>query len=196
MLIKTIEDLDQALCRLGELNATEAAITAELDNELAQVRERFADEFYLPTGPDESRLLSELRAEAQAAIKQYCEEHRDELLTGKVKSVQLTHGTIGWHDGKASIVELPLDEKAKAKGVLAKCLQAVASVVESLTHKIGKLPILDALRVKVEWDKVAIMKAVNANQISPAALKKAGLSLKEAGESFFAEPKTEAKTGG
>lgn len=190
-VITSTEELDQALAVLGDLNAQEQCITAELDQKLAAVRDQYSAAYTveLMSGPVP---MAEVKENLVNAIERYCDDHRSELLTGDKKSVELVHGVIGWRKKPDRVVELELTEEEEAKGILQYCRTLALKALEG-AKKIFKCALLDVVRVKTEWNKSEILKRVNDRAITPAQLTKAGLSIERGDDHFYCEPKSEKR---
>lgn len=185
------DELDQAMAKLVEIDANKAKIDADLNQELADVRDSFADEYLMPweTGAVH---VDQVRAEVEAEIMAYCEANRTTLLTGKAKSVKLTHGVIGWRNGSsAKIEEVKFSEKKQAESTLSKCLAAVMATIKALALVVGKCGLTQLINVEVSWNKPAILKAYNAKELTKGDMKAHGLKYIPATEKFYCDPKSE-----
>lgn len=193
--VNSRDELDQALAALAELNAKETKINATLNHKLAEVRESYKDKFKVPVDGGEAE-LQDVRSTIVSAITTYCEEHRDQLLVDGKKSIELTHGKIGWRKGKDEVAELPQTEAEAAKGVLVYVLGVCQTALHGLKKIFTKLPLLDVIRIDIKWDKQQLLKRFDDKQITDSQLTKAGLSITRGVDKFYCEPKTEAVTSG
>jgi phage host-nuclease inhibitor protein Gam len=192
--ITSVDQLNDALAAVGKLNGEEARLNAELDRQLAHVREQMKVEWLVPTEAGEV-VLSVARQQMLDEIKAYCEEHRGELLTEEKKSLELTHGTIGWTKQPDSIdIVKPKGKKAETS-LLTKLTNLATAAITKAKVMLGKSTALSLVRVKVDWDKVAIMKAVTSKQLTNATMAKEGIFLKQGQDQFYCEPKGEAVVG-
>lgn len=191
-IIDSPEMLDNALAVLGDLDATVNAAGAELDQALARVRDEFSPRFFMLVNGQEVP-IKELRENLVMLIQRYCVKHRKELLPGDKKSAQLSHGTIGFRKAKDKVEDLPQEDELKDKGLLARCLKAVASVADTLTLKLGKVLLTSLVKVAVTWNKSEILKAFNEGKVTASQLEKQGLEVIRGEDEFYCEPKSEKR---
>lgn len=198
--ITTVEELDLAIAAVGKLNGEETRITAELDRELQVVRDGYKNKYLVPSEQG-TVPLSEARKAMLEEITAYCEEHREELLSGEKKSLELTHGTIGWTKQPDSIqIKTPKAKKGKdgeqiEQGLLAKLLALATTAITVAGSMLGKATAISLVRVKVDWDKPSIMKAYVAKQLPKTVMTKEGITVKAGQDQFYCDPKVEAPAG-
>lgn len=192
-VIESVEQLDAALAVVGDLDAAKACANANLDQALAAVRDEHNRNFMCELDSGELIPIDEVRGQLVGQIEKYATKHRKELLTGDKKSVELNHGTIGWRKQKDKVEDIDLPEEEQAKGLLARCLKAVANVATTLTLKLGKVLLTDLVQVKVTWSKPDVLKAFNEGKLTAAQLKKQGLEVVRGEDQFHCEPKSEKR---
>lgn len=187
MKIKTREDLNEAVRLLGGVQLAMQQNTAECDEQLAKVRERYARLRTLNLN-GELVGLEAREAELNDSIADYCETHRDELLPDGVKSIKLTHGEIGWRRGKDTIK--PARPKVTEASLLEKLIVSVIAAVRKAMSAVKiseKIPLTDAVKVSFSWDKAGLIKKLNEGAITSNDLKPFGFKLVEGEERFFVE---------
>lgn len=198
-IIESREHLDNALAVLGELDALTLTADADQDQALAATRDLFAHRYTLPIGePGEAGKptavpISEVRENLVGQIERWCEKNRKQLLVDDNKSLQLSHGVIGWRKAKDVVEELEQDEETKAKGLLQRCVTAVLNAAAALTMKLGKTPIASCLNITVSWKKAAVLGAFNDKHVTAAQLKKHGLQVVRGTDEFYCTPKSEKR---
>lgn len=193
IVITSSEELDSALAVLGDLKNAETKANAELDQALTKVRDEHAGKFKVELLSGELVPIEDVQKQLVTQIETYCNKHRKKLLTGEKKSVDLNHGVIGWRKAKDAVIDLPMTDDDKAKGLLHKCLSVMLAYLGTLTLKLGKLPISSLVSVKVTWCKGDILKAFDAKQVTAAALAKQGLEVTRGRDEFYCEPKSEKR---
>ena len=80
----TSEQMEQAFADYAKADARQQKITAEMDIQMAKIREKWQDEL---------TKLAETKETSFDILQAYATEHRDELFT-KRKSLETTHGTM------------------------------------------------------------------------------------------------------
>lgn len=134
--------------------------------------------------------IADYRKAVLKAIEKCADEHRDELLEGDAKSAQLNNGTLGWRKSPPSLAPV---KGGKASGNADLLQEILEWINEKLARfKLFAAGVLPFLRVKVEFDKVALLKAIQAGEIETAELRRAGYLLDDGEEVFFAEPNATA----
>ena len=89
----TRDEMEDAMRIYATADAKERALNAELDGKLAEIREQYAAE------------LADLNAEKDEAFEKlqaYATENREEHFT-KRKSMETTHGTLGFRIGQPQL---------------------------------------------------------------------------------------------
>lgn len=191
--IESREDLDAALAALVELDTQESQALAELELKLTEVRESFEDRFLVTLDQAENQPIDTVRTDLMLSIERYCQAHKEVLLLGlNKKSMDLTHGTIGWRAGKDQINELKQTEKQKANGVLAYAFTLALTALNGIKKIFSKVLLADVVRIDVTWDKQKILKSVDEGLITPSQLKKAGLEIVKGVDKFYVKAKSEA----
>ena len=184
--IRNVDELDTALAELGRLESLRASLQAECDNKVATVTASFQDRMVVVVNDAQQPIAARV-GELTRQITEYCEAHKAELLgDGDKKSVDLTHGTIGW--------------KAKAKSIVAiegkatlweKCVTAAKALISAVLVRgkaVGSVPMESVMRVKIEFDKVSTMKLLDTAKISPLELRKIGFELSGGDDQFYVKP--------
>ena len=147
---------DIALLKIEEREQKNA-----LDREITAARERF--EAPLAT-------LGKQIEEKTALLERWADQNPEEFPKGR-KSLELTHGTLGWRTGNP-----------KLKLTRGSSWEAALTIVETISK------FAHFLRVKKEVNKEAILAAASQETISEAELKQIGVKVVQ-DESFFVEPK-------
>lgn len=84
----SMEEVEQLFATYADADAKIVEINAKIDQKMTEIREKYADEL---------RELSDKREDCFNAIQVFAES-REDLFTGK-KSIDLSHGTIGFRTG-------------------------------------------------------------------------------------------------
>lgn len=93
---QSIEEVTEAIAQIGIAQRARARIEAEMNDELAKVKERYEMQ---------AKPHSEVIAEFRRGVQLYCEAHRDELTRGgKSKTVNLASGEVKWRMRPPSVV--------------------------------------------------------------------------------------------
>ena len=92
----TSEQMEQAFADYAKADARQQKITAEMDVAMTKIREKWQDEL---------QKLTETKDNAFDILQAYALENRDELFTKK-KSLETTHGTIGFRTGTPKLKTL------------------------------------------------------------------------------------------
>lgn len=90
------EEFEDALSAYAVAHAKESGITSKMDEKITKIREQYADQ------------LSDLREELDKTydvVQTYCVENEDTLFTKK-KSMETTHGVIGFRTGTPKLKTL------------------------------------------------------------------------------------------
>lgn len=122
LYIKTIGDNAQKI----------AKHTAKMNEELANITAKFAKRI----AP-----LEAMNEELETAVKIWCEDHKDELLTGNSKTASLITGEVSWRAGKPSVIGKSTPE---------------------LIERLERFGLHRFVRIKKELDKTAILKEPTA----------------------------------
>lgn len=89
----TSEQMEQAFADYAKADARQQKITAEMDIQMAKIREKWQDEL---------AKLAETKDNAFDILQAYAMENRDELFS-KRKSLETTHGIIGFRTGTPTL---------------------------------------------------------------------------------------------
>lgn len=92
----TSEQMEQAFADYAKADARQQKITAEMDVAMTKIREKWQDEL---------QKLTETKDNAFDILQAYALENRDELFS-KRKSLETTHGTIGFRTGTPKLKTL------------------------------------------------------------------------------------------
>ena len=89
----TSEQMEQAFADYAKADARQQKITAEMDIWMSKIREKWQDEL---------TKLAETKETSFDILQAYATEHREELFT-KRKSLETTHGTLGFRTGTPAL---------------------------------------------------------------------------------------------
>lgn len=181
--IHSIEQLDQALRELGEIQGKERQLQADCDREVAAVKSRYQSLMTCAVNGCQQP-ISERRAALERQIEEFCSARRDELLEGSAKSLQLTHGKIGWRKSPATVVELEGGSWAKH---IAAAMEAVTTALKRV-KLIGSVAAAALLRIKIDLDKKSALQLYTTAQLTAAQLKRLGLAVQDGEEKISIEP--------
>ena len=90
------EGAEDAFAEYAKADAESAKITADIELQCAKIREKYADRL---------AELSGRKTEAFDVLQSFATEHRDDLFSKK-KSLDMTHGTIGFRTGTPKLKTL------------------------------------------------------------------------------------------
>ncbi|MBX3732620.1 MAG: host-nuclease inhibitor Gam family protein [Verrucomicrobiae bacterium] len=160
-LIQTREEAETVLGLLRAQVITRSAMAAERELELKAVDDRFKDEL-LQLGTDIQTNTEMLRAWADGHPEAF----------GTAKSLQMTHGVVGWRTGNPSL-----------KPLSGFTWDRVLEKLRNLT------PYKGFIRTKEEVDKAAIL--AMRDELSPQDLRHMGVRVVQE-ETFYVEPRIDA----
>jgi phage host-nuclease inhibitor protein Gam len=155
----TKQEAEEAFADFAEADAKQQQISSKMDEAITKIREKYAVEL---------TTLAEVKEDSFDIMQTYAENNRDDF--GKKKSMDLTHGTIGFRTGTPAL-------KA-AKGFTWKSI----TVLLSKNYK-------DFVRQVTEPAKDKIL----ADRLTPSTklmMEECGIIVDQA-ETFFVEPKKE-----
>lgn len=155
----TKNQAEDAFADFAAADAKQQQITAIMDQQITKIRDKYAEDL---------NLLTATKTGAFDVMQAYAENNRDDF--GKKKSMELTHGTIGFRTGTPAL--------KTAKGFTWK---AIAILLNR--------DFADYVRSVIEPAKDKIL----ADREKPAVIsmmEKCGIVVDQA-ESFFVEPKKE-----
>lgn len=155
----SIEDAEAIFAEYAAADAKQQKITAQMDIAITKIREKYQDEL---------AELDKTKTEAFEKLQHFA-TNAPELFTQK-KSIELTHGKLGFRTGTPSLKTL----KGFTWG------SALNLVKEFLP---------DFVRIKEEVDKEALLSKREDGDVA-SKLSKCGLRVEQA-ETFFVEPKKE-----
>ena len=161
-LLKTREDVEICMGALAELTIKRMAIEATLNDELKAVRDRYQEEL--------GTLGNDADAEFRM-LKEWAEAHPEEFKDRK--SMELTHGALGFRTGTPAVKYLKKITEEMAIGLMGAKPEFRAKYVREL----------------VELNKQAIIEDREALKDELACF---GLRIAQS-ETFFVEPKIEPK---
>lgn len=178
------DELDRALLDLAQLAAVEASLEADCAVECARIKDRFQALMVVRDAAGQAS-FADRRAELEGLIIDYCAEHRAELLPAGRKSLELTHGVVGWRLGKASVrVEGGPAWSKLVDGLVA----AVRKALGKLAGLVATAKADEFFTVAVNPDKRAILAAYDAGTLKPRRCAQLGLQILPAEERFYIEP--------
>lgn len=157
----TRDEMEKAMHDYATADAAQRALTAEMDGKLSDIREQYAER------------LQELETEKDEAFNKcqaFATENRDELFTKK-KSMETTHGTLGFRIGTPAL--------KPGKGM------TWAGVLELLKIKGKKYIRIDE---DIAKDKILAERETEECQV---VMNACHISVVQK-ETFYVEPKTEA----
>lgn len=91
----TREQAEDSFARYADADARQQKITAQMDVQITRIREKYADDL---------TKLEEIKDQAFDEIHAYAENNRDQF--GQKKSLELTHGVIGFRTGTPKLKTL------------------------------------------------------------------------------------------
>lgn len=156
----TSEQMEQAFADYARADARQQKITAEMDVAMTKIREKWQDEL---------TRLAETKDNAFDILQAYAMENRDELFS-KRKSLETTHGTLGFRTGTPTL--------KTRKGF------TWASVLEMLKEFLPNY-----VRTKEEPAKDKLLADREDEEVA-ALFPKVGVVVVQ-DETFFVEPKKE-----
>ncbi len=156
----TSEQMEQAFADYAKADARQQKITAEMDIQMAKIREKWQDEL---------TKLAETKETSFDILQAYATEHRDELFT-KRKSLETTHGTMGFRTGTPALKTLKGFTWESVKNLLKEFLP-------------------DYVRTKEEADKEKLLADREKEKVA-ALFPKVGVKVTQ-DEAFFVELKKE-----
>jgi phage host-nuclease inhibitor protein Gam len=168
----TKEEAEQAFGVYAKADAEYKKITAGIELQCAKIREKW-----------EKRLL-ELDGERDGAfdvLQSYATEHQQELFVKK-KSVEMTHGVIGFRTGTPKLKTLKGFTWASALQLVKKFLPGYVRQTEEVAK--------DKLLADRELEEVPFGDAVKTQKSMKDAMDECGLQVVQ-DETFFVEPKSE-----
>jgi len=154
------EEMETAFADYARADARIQKINATMDIEMTRIREKWQDEL---------TKLGEVKEKSFDILQAYAMENRDELFS-KRKSLETTHGTIGFRTGTPKLKTLKGFTWASVLTMLKEFLPGYVRTVEE--------PAKDKLLADREDEEVA------------ALLPKVGVAVVQ-DETFFVEPKKE-----
>lgn len=186
----SLAEADLCLREKGQIAARAERLKADCDAAIARVKEKYSEMLFVEVAGVPVSFASRIKA-LDEGLAAFADRHREELLEGEAKSRALNHGTIGWRKSAPSLAP------AEAKGSASGNKKLLEKVIGFVTEKLARFGLFEAgtvsfLRIKVEFDKPALLAAVTRQEIDRAELRKAGFLLDEGGDVFFAEPHAEA----
>jgi len=169
LVLNTLAEVQEAVRRIAAAITRRTALGAEKDEKIAKVRETYAD------------ALADYDKEIKSGrppIERWALRNLD-LFAGR-RSLELTHGTIGFRLHPPTVVNLRDGEQASD---FSHALDALQSAPKAARDRF--------LRVKVEPDLNAIREEILAGGPQADFLKAIGLGLAQ-DEQFYIEPKADS----
>lgn len=158
----TSEQMEQAFADYAKADARQQKITAEMDVAMTKIREKWQDEL---------QKLTETKDNAFDILQAYALENREELFSKK-KSMETTHGTIGFRTGTPKLKTL----KGFTWGAVVNLLKEF-------------LP--GYVRTSEEANKEKLLADRESEEVT-ALFPKVGITVVQ-DETFFVEPKKETE---
>jgi phage host-nuclease inhibitor protein Gam len=182
----SLAEADLCLAEKGRIAALATQIKADCDAALAAVKETYAARLHVEIDGVAVSFAERLKA-LDAGLEAYADAHRAELLAGEAKSRSLNHGVIGWRKSAPSLTP------AEPKGAAGGNKKLLEKIVAFVAQKLARFDLFSAgtsnfLRIKIEFDKPALLAAAQKQEIDRSELRKAGFLLDEGEDVFFAEP--------
>lgn len=156
----TSEQMEQAFADYAKADARQQKITADMDVAMTKIREKWQDEL---------AKLAETKDNAFDVLQAYAMENRDELFSKK-KSLETTHGTLGFRTGTPKLKTLKGFTWASVLNMLKEFLPGYVRTIEE--------PAKDKLLADRDDEETA------------ALFHKVGITVVQ-DETFFVEPKKE-----
>ena len=156
----TSEQMEQAFADYAKADARQQKITAEMDVAMTKIREKWQDEL---------QKLTETKDNAFDILQAFALENRDELFSKK-KSLETTHGTLGFRTGTPKLKTLKGFTWASVLNMLKEFLPGYVRTIEE--------PAKDKLLADRDDEETA------------ALFPKVGIAVVQ-DETFFVEPKKE-----
>ena len=170
----TSEQMEQAFAEYAKADARQQKIMADMDVAMTKIREKWQDEL---------TKLGETKDNAFDILQAYAMENREELFSKK-KSLETTHGTLGFRTGTPKLKTLKGFTWASVLNLLKKFLPNYVRTVE----EVNKERLLTDREIKV------MLGRNDPNNLGYRPLKeqmkKCGIQVVQ-DETFFVEPKKE-----
>ena len=170
----TSEQMEQAFADYAKADARQQKITAEMDIQMAKIRKKWQGEL---------TKLAETKDNAFEILQAYALENRDELFS-KRKSLETTHGTLGFRTGTPKLKTLKGFTWASVLTLVKKFLPSYVRTVEEVNKE----------RLLTDREISVMLGSNDPNNLGYRPLKE---QMKECGirvvqeETFFVEPKKE-----
>ena len=159
----TMADVEAIMQDVAVADAAVREITAQMDAEIALIRAKYADELDI----QRSRIDS-----ATESLESWAVLHKEECFAQK-KSLELTHGVIGFRLGTPGVRLLSKVKSDQALAMMKEKLPAYVRTVE-------------------EVDKAAILADYAGHALEAAELRACGMQVTQT-EKFYANPKSEER---
>jgi len=204
--ITSFDEADVALAQLQALKGHEARVNADCAKRKAAAMEAakrrlvvdFSDDrdekglpklFEADPADEAARPVEAWRAELTAALKEFSEAHREQICA-EGKSLELSHGTLGWRMTRESI---DVVDGAKYEDIETKLrdevIQELNVELKRLTLKCG-INAAEILDVDVTLSKTRLLQAVNSRAVKKAQLSRLKLRVVPSEDEFQAKPHT------
>lgn len=138
MKLETMEQVTAALAVMRQERIQQQSLTAELNAELAKVKNRFEPEI---------QKHKDAELERAEAVRVYFDTHRATLLPGKLKSLRAEGHLVGY---RATGDKIAFTKKSGGEDKIVEALRAAGGMLASLF-----------VRTKYELDKQALKKKEN-----------------------------------
>jgi len=184
--VDSIDTAEQALRELSWLVYAQATLKAEAEAEIATINERFAENI---------RPHAERQKQLEENLLKWADKHRDTLLTGRKKSVELRNGKFRWRDGKDSVTRQDGVEAKDAKTLAGELplpcgvrVDAGEELIVGLQKLVDKIDYFGAISVAVSINTTAATKARKLKQVTDADLEAIGHQFNCGEEYVTVEP--------
>ncbi|MBO7466607.1 MAG: host-nuclease inhibitor Gam family protein [Bacteroidaceae bacterium] len=171
----TRESAEEAFAMYAKADAQIQKITADIELQCAKIREKWQSQL--------AQLTSE-REQSFDLLQSFAQEHQGELFAKK-KSLDMSHGTIGFRTGTPKLKTLKGFTWASALQLVKRCLPGYVRQTEELAK--------DKLLADRDADVVVSSGSDVLVKMSDA-LKECGLQVVQ-DETFYVEPKKEEGVG-
>lgn len=181
---ESLEALDLGFAELARLEALEKHVRHRIDERILALTKEAQEELAVILNDKDGKPLrltaADWRKMIEEAAEEFCTKRRRNFLEDGKKSRELNHATFGWRSQKPRLEgEL---------GDLAPILSAIVKLVEKATGYISKLA--GFLRIKIEWDRAAILKGMVSGSMPAAIRERIGGEVINPPDKFYIELKT------
>lgn len=189
-VVSSLADVDRALAELSWLDSREATVNAACEARCGLLRIEAAGKLRIKAVDDEageSIAFADRRAVLETAIREYCEAEKETLLeSSDKKSLDLTHGKIGWKSTQLTIGPVKGSDAGGVLKVIDKACDLAKKIVALLGRvKFAGVPLGSLIKLNPSLSMTAIKQAHEQKKLTPATLKKLGLEVHEPTDKFY-----------